>query len=236
MPFDPPPLQPSPAERAYIEREELRLRQERAREEADRRQWWESLSEEQRAEVRRQEAHERAQTEKRAEEARLRAKMEEEAHQARIKEHEDRHGGHAQLEQRREWLLRQLNATPRPDPISGSGSLLVMALGALIIAGFAAPAAGGFIPGLIVFEILTVVVWALWMQNRRERRIAHETVSRQQNALPYKFGCGSPTCASCYLEQRVRAGFGSARARLGVDFGCADPECKRCYPEGIAAS
>jgi hypothetical protein len=227
MPWDPPPLQPSPAERYYME---LRLRQDWEAAEAER-QWWNSLSEQEREEIRQRQASEKVEAAKRAEEAARQAEIEEEAHRSRIKSHEDRHGGRDHLEQRRTRLQGQLDHTPRPDHISGSGTLLVMMFGALLVAGFAAPAVGGFIAGLVVFELVTVIAWALWMHNRRERRMAHEALQEQTQALPNRFGCGSATCAKCYFESRTRNGLAAAQARLGVDHGCGDAACRGCYPE-----
>lgn len=214
---------------------ELRKRQEWEAAEADR-QWWDSLSEEERAEIRQRRAREQAEAAKRAEETARQAEIEEEAHQGRIQIHEDRHGGRDRLVERRTHLQNQLNVASRPDHISASGTLLMMMFVALLVAGFAAPATGGFLAGLIVFELVTIIGWALWMQNRRERRIAHDVLQDQVQALPYRFGCGTSTCTRCYFEKRTRDGMRAVQEKLGVDFGCGDGTCGGCYPKGDATS
>jgi hypothetical protein len=214
---------------------ELRRRQEWEAEEAER-QWWESLSEEEREAVRQRRAREQAEATKRADELARQAELEEGAHQVRIKDHEDRHGGHVRLEERQTRLQNQLRDTPRPDPLSAGGTLLVMMFTALLIAGFAAPAVGGFGSSLIVFEAVTIIIWALWMRNRGERRVAHDALEDQIRAMPYRFGCGSATCSKCYFETRARRGLEAAQENLGVDYGCGNALCMACYPKRRLAS
>jgi Flp pilus assembly protein TadB len=190
---------------------------------------WESLSDEEREKIRLRKAKEEAETQRRAAEAAKRAELAKQEHRNRIESYEGRHGGSAELQRKRLWLVGRLEASPEPTVLSEGGTLLVLAVAAFFVGATLGSLFRTGFAGLIAVEILSLFGWCLWVHLRRERRKDREDLSASIAQVSRRMGCGRVTCGSCYSDRGIRPQWEADLTAIEQKDGCGFVDCAGCY-------